>query len=147
MLASPEHPLAAMLGRDHEEWGALVATLDERPEGALHDTNSPAWDARDIYSHLARWINHSTDDLEARLAGRALAPLDGSDDEINARWQAEDSALTLAEARDRAHIAFDRRIAAIEVVPPRCWNRELIAVARADGYQHYVSHRRYIKDH
>ena len=135
-----------MLARDYEEWGALVAALDERPEGVLHDTKSPAWDARDIYSHLARWINHSTDDLEAGRGGRAIAHPEGSDDEINARWQAQDSALTLAEARDRAHAAFDRRIAAIEGVPPQRWNQELIAVAHADGYQHYAGHRRYIED-
>ena len=144
MPAFPGHPLADMLRRDREEWLALVAALDARPSGALHDPESPLWEAKDVYSHLARWITHSTDDLEARLGGRTVALLEGSDDEINARWQAEDAALTLAETRERAQGAFDRRIAAIEAVPPHRWDNRLTAVARADCYEHYAGHRRSI---
>jgi hypothetical protein len=138
------HPLADMLRRDHEEWRALVAALDARPSGALHDPESPAWEAKDVYSHLARWITHSTGELDARLAGRTIPDPEGTDDEINARWQAEDAALTFAEARKRAQAAFDRRIAAIEGVPADRWDNPLIAVAHADCYDHYAGHRRNI---
>ena len=136
--------VAAMLRDDRAEWQALVAVLEAHPEEALHDSGSPPWISRDVYAHLARWIERSTDELEARLAGRTLAPLPGSDDEINARWQQEDSALSLAEARRRAQQAFERRMLAIEHVPSERWDPVLEAIAHADGSEHYANHRRYI---
>jgi hypothetical protein len=136
--------VAAMLRRDRAEWEALVAVIEAHPEQPLHGEGSPSWVSRDVYAHLARWIGRSTDDLEARLAGRALPPLAGTDDEINARWQREDSALSLADAREQAREAFERRIRAIESVPPGRWDPVLEAVANADGAEHYANHRRYI---
>ncbi len=136
--------LAAMLDRDREEWAALSALLDARPQGALHDPESPRWEARDVYGHLARWINVSTDDLEARLAGRSIPHPEGTDDEINTRWQAEDSHLSFEEARRRAHEAFERRIQAIQSVARHRWNPLIEAIARADGAHHYAGHRSYI---
>src|SRR3990172_5508639 len=133
-----------MLHRDRAEWEALVAVLEAHPEQRLHGEGSPSWVSRDVYAHLARWIRHSADDLEARLGGRTLPPLEGTDDEINARWQREDSALSLDEARQRAREAFERRIRAIERVPPGRWGAALEAVANADGAEHYANHRRYI---
>jgi Mycothiol maleylpyruvate isomerase N-terminal domain len=140
--------VAQMLRHDREEWQALVAALEERPSAALHDPESPAWEAKDVYAHLARWMDNSTDALEAWLDGRRLIPPPkGTDDEINDRWQAEDAAFTLAEARERAQRAFARRSAAIEAVPPERWDKDTILerMARADGYEHYASHRRYIE--
>jgi len=136
--------VAAMLHRDRAEWEALVAVLEAHPEQRLHAEGSPSWVSRDVYAHVTRWIRHSTGDLEARLAGRTLTPLEGTDDEINARWQREDSALSLDEARQRAREAFERRIRAIESVPPGRWDAALEAIANADGAEHYASHRRYI---
>jgi hypothetical protein len=140
--------VAEMLGRDREEWLALVTALEARPSGALHDPESPAWEAKDVYAHLARWMNNSTDAFEAWLDGRRLIPPPkGTDDEINARWQAEDAAFTLDETRERAQRAFARRLAVIEAVPPERWEKDTILerIARADGYEHYGSHRRYIE--
>ena len=138
--------IAAMLAEDRREWAALCATLDAHPDGALHDPESPEWTARDVYAHLARWIAHSTGDLEAVLAGRGIQVIEGSDDDtINARWQAEDSGLSLGDARARARRAFDRRIAAIEAVPRDRWNPALDAIAHADDAKHFRAHREYIR--
>jgi hypothetical protein len=135
-----------MLRRDRAEWKALVASLNARSAGALHGPESPRWEARDVYAHLARWINNSMDAFAAWLDGRrVIAPPEGSDDEINARWQAEDSVLPLDEARERAQRAFDRRLAAIEVVPPDGWDSILEEMARADGHKHYAAHRNYLE--
>jgi hypothetical protein len=131
-----------MLSEDRREWAALCVALDAHPDGPLHD---PEWTARDVYAHLARWIAHSTADLESVLAGGGFAVIEGSgDDEINARWQAEDSALTLDDARKRARSAFDRRVAVIAVVPPERWNDALLAIAHADDAEHYRAHHSYI---
>ena len=108
--------IAAMLDEDRREWALLSEALDAHPEGALHDPESPEWTARDVYAHLARWIAHSTDDLESVLAGGGIKPIEGDDDTVNARWQAEDSSLTLDEARAKAQEVFERRITAIESV-------------------------------
>ncbi len=136
--------VASMLRDDQAEWAQLTKLLEGRAGESLHGGSSPAWNARDVYAHLARWIAHSTDDLEARLDGRTRPPLKGTDDEINARWQAEDSGLSLAQARKHAQEAFERRIGAIEAVPPDRWDPILEAMARADGSNHYAAHSRYI---
>ena len=135
----------AMLREDRAEWEALVAVLEAHPDGPLHDPSAPTWTARDVYAHLARWMEHSTAELKSWLASRTLLhTLDGTDDEINARWQQEDSALSLDEARERAQRAFDRRIEAIEAVPADRWDAVTEACARADGAQHYRAHRSFI---
>jgi hypothetical protein len=136
--------VAAMLRQDRAEWEVLVAVLEAHPDENLHGPGSPSWTSRDVYAHLARWIEHSTARLEASLAGRTLPPLEGTDDEINARWQLEDSRLSLGEARQRAHTAFERRLQAITAVPADHWDAELDAVARVDGAEHYRGHRSYI---
>ncbi len=138
--------IAAMLAEDHREWAALCAALDARPEGPLHDPESPAWTARDVYAHLARWINNSTDSFDSWLASRTIPKtLEGDDDTINARWQAEDSGLTLDEARALAQQAFERRIRAIESAPADRWDDPVLdAIAHADDAHHYRNHRIYI---
>lgn len=136
--------LAAMLRGDRAEWEALVAVLEAHPDEPLHDPNAPEWTSRDVYAHLARWMERSTNDLEAWLAGRTLPPLEGTEDEINARWQAGDSHLSLDEARKRAREAFERRWRAIESVPADRWDQPLEAIARADGGEHYANHRCYV---
>jgi hypothetical protein len=136
--------VAAMLREDRAEWDALVAVLEAHPDESLHGAGSPAWTSRDVYAHLARWMEHSTADLEARLAGRSLPQLEGTDDEINARWQAEDSGLSLGEARERARRAFERRLQVVEAVPSDRWDEELEKIARYDGAEHYAGHRRSI---
>lgn len=136
--------VAAMLHEDHAEWEDLVAALEAHPVESLHQADAPPRTSRDVYAHLARWMERSTDDLEAWLAGRPPVVLEGTDDEINARWHAEDSRLSLDEARKRAQQAFERRIRAIEAVPPNRWDVALEAIARADGGEHYANHRRYV---
>jgi hypothetical protein len=136
--------VAVMLREDRAEWEALVTVLAAHPEESLHDSSSPPWTSRDVYAHLARWIEHSTARLEARLAGRTLPPLKGTDDEINSRWQLEDSRLSLGEAREHAETAFERRLRAIETVPADRWDEELERIVRVDGAEHYRGHRSYI---
>ena len=138
----------ALLREDREEWEALVAVLEARPDGPLHDPESPEWTSRDVYNHLARWINHSADALEAWLAGRTIAPLEGADDdETNANIQQEYSHLSLDEAREWAQQAFERRIQAIEAVPADRWDDKITeATAQADGANHYRNHRSYVTE-
>lgn len=138
--------LAAMLFRDREEWGRLVALLDTHPGGPVHDAESPDWEARHVYAHLGRWMDNSMDEFEAVLDGRPRPrPPRGDDDAINARWRMEDAEITFSQARKRAHAASDRRLRLIESVPIGRWDGRLVAIAHADGYQHYAAHRQYIE--
>lgn len=138
--------IAEMLRRDEEEWQALRELLDRAGDRPVHAGGSPSWRASDVYAHLARWIDFSMDQFEARRDGREPPPNPpGTDDEINARWQAEDADLTLAEARERALLAYKRRIDAVRSLPAERWDDELKAIANADGFQHFESHRRYIE--
>ena len=136
----------AMLQRDEDQWHALVALLDGAGDAVVHQPPAPPWNARDVYAHLARWISHSTDAFEAHRDGRDPPPdPPGTDDEINARWQEEDVSLSLAQARERAHAAYKRRLSAIRSAADDAWDNVLRATAQADGYQHYEAHRRYIQ--
>lgn len=135
--------LGGMLAEDRSEWQRLSGILDAHPTQPVHAAGA-AWTSRDIYAHLARWMERSMSDLQARLEGHPLAPLPGTDDEINARWQDEDSRLTFQQARQWAWRAFEQRIRTIEAVPMDRWSRELLAVASADGGEHYRSHREWI---
>jgi hypothetical protein len=141
-----QEDIAGMLRRDREEWNKLVATLDAHPGGPVHDPESPDWEARHVYAHLARWLTKSMDDFEAVLEGRAPPdPPDGVDDVINARWREGDAAVDFSAAREQAHQAYERRVELIERAPADRWSNPLKAIAYADGYQHYASHRRYIE--
>ena len=136
--------VAAMLLEDHTEWEKLVAVLEAHPEESLHDPSSPPWTSQDVYAHLARWMEYSTASLEARLAGRTTPPIKGSFDEINARWQQEDSGLSIAEAREKARLALGRRESVIKSIPEERWDEELERLARIDGGTHFAEHRSYI---
>ena len=138
--------IAEMLRRDCDEWEKLVILLDSHPGGPVHDPESPHWEARHVYAHLARWINNSMDDFEALIEGRPRpSPPEGNDDAINARWRRHDATIHFADARDRAHGAYERRLHVIQSVPEGNWTNPLIAVAQADGYQHFANHRRYVQ--
>ena len=138
--------VAEMLRRDRDAWDKLVTVLDSHPGGPVHDPESPEWEARHVYAHLARWINNSMDDFEALIEGRPMpAPPEGADDAINARWRLDDATIDLSQARERAHSAYERRLGLIESVPEGRWTNALIAVAHADGYQHFANHRRYVE--
>lgn len=136
--------VAQMLRKDREEWAALAALLDADPERRVHQDGGD-WIARDVYAHFARWLQHSTNDLEAGLRGETIPRPEGTDDEINAHWQAEDSKLTLEEARDWARREVDRHLTAIESVPADRWDDTLWAIARADGHEHIAAHRLYVE--
>ncbi len=137
--------VSSMLRDDRAAWDELVAILEGRPREVLHDPASPwRWTSRDVYAHLARWLTRSMDELEAALAGARLPPLEGTEDEINRRWQREDSSLGLEEARARAQQAFDRRVRLVESVPDDRWDAALERIARYDGAEHYRAHRSFI---
>jgi hypothetical protein len=83
----------------------------------------------------------STKQLTAQLEGRTSPIEDGTDDEINARWQTEDRVLRLDQARSWAQRAFDERVLSIQAVPSDRWTPPLERTARGDGSHHYASHR------
>ena len=136
--------IATMFRQDRAEWEALVAILEAHPQQSLHDAASPPWTSRDVYAHLARWMDVTTAHLEARLKGHDFPRIPGTDDEINERWQSEDAGQSLAEARERAQTAFQRRVSAIQAVPVHRWDDVLEKIARGDGSKHYAAHRGYI---
>lgn len=135
-----------MLNEDRYEWETLSTLLDTHPEESLHDPASPPWTSRDVYGHLARWTNYSTDQLEARLTGNQLPSLGGTVDEVNIRWQEEDRGISFTEARERALQAYKRWRRTVKSVQPELWNEGLESLAGIDNgrHRHYAVHRSYI---
>jgi hypothetical protein len=133
-----------MLRIDRIGWDALVSLLDAHPGESLHDPASPKWTSRDVYAHFARWFNHSNTCIEAFCAGAEPPSLEGTPEDINARWQREDSRVSLDDAREKALAAFERRMEIIASIPPGKWDGELEKIARYDGAAHYTMHLNYI---
>ncbi len=136
--------VAAMIREDAAEWAELIKILEAHPEESLHDSSSPQWTSRDVYAHIARWLKYSTDNIEALLNGQQLSIPEETDDDINARWQGEDSGMSLTEARRLAQSAFERRLRTIESVPSGRWDEQLEELVRSDGAEHLRMHRSYI---
>ncbi|KTB49290.1 hypothetical protein DEALK_02030 [Dehalogenimonas alkenigignens] len=132
-----------MIRMDRVEWDLLTGILDDHPHHNLHGSGSP-WTSRDVYAHLARWISYSNNDMEACCAGREISPPIENIEEMNSGWHQEDSRMTLAEARQKAHDAFNRRILIIQSIRPDRWNKDLEKIARYDGVGHLSAHRSYI---
>jgi hypothetical protein len=140
---NPEH-IRAMLCIDHIVWNALVCLLEKHPEESLHGPASPRWTSRDVYAHLARWLNHNNACIEAYCAGTELPQHLKAPEEMNDIWQQEDSVLTLADARTKAMAAFARRMGIIEAIPLDKWDGELGKLVSYDGATHYAMHINYI---
>jgi len=133
-----------MLTEDDEAWADLTAVLDAHPDVNLHAPGSKPWNSRDTYAHLARWLEYSTGALKAALGGHPAPELDGTPDEMNDRWYAEDAGLSLEEARQWANHAYEERKRAVRNIPPSKWGGEVEKYARFDGAQHIGHHLAYI---
>ena len=136
--------VAKMLSDDRAEWDRLVVLLDAHPNVVVHGPPSPPWMSRDVYAHLARWLDYSNHDMESYLAGRPVSAAIDDIEGINARWQKEDSGLSLTEACLRAHRAFANRLALVASIPLDRWDKELERIASYDGSSHLSLHRGYI---
>ena len=123
------------LRQGDELWDALWAKL-----GALSDeqlarlgASGPQWSGTDVLAHIARWHDHALEGISAIVEGRE--PISRSDfDDWNARWFAEDSALTAAQARDRCRQSRE----AAAVIPRRAERR---TVGRLHAHVVGRSHR------
>ncbi len=135
--------LKAYLTIDLTMWNELACLLEKHPDVNLHAKGIP-WNSRDIYAHLARWLNRSNAHIEAYCRGEKLPDLPASPEEMNDIWQKEDRALTLDEARRKAGVALASRLAAIEAVPLGKWDAELRRIAGMDGAMHFARHINYI---
>ncbi len=132
-----------MLSRDKSEWSSLTAFLDAHPSEPLHK-DGPAWNSRDIYSHLARWLDHSNSDME-RYPSSSIASFAPEEIEtMNARWQREDSSLAFNEARSMAFAAFERRLSIITATPIEKWDEQFSRIVHYDGADHVTLHLSYI---
>ena len=138
-----EEAIAQMLSKDRAEWNLLTSMLDAHPTEVLHEPESPPWTSRDVYAHLARWLNISNKHMEAYRSGGDSPHFDNID-KVNAKWQEEDSILSLDEARIRAFEAFNQRLAIIASMPMDKWDNTLERIAKYDGAAHLAAHRKYI---
>jgi hypothetical protein len=138
--------IQAMLAEDERVWAELCAVLDAHPDVNLHSRDSKPWNSRDAYAHLARWMEYSTKALKALVAGEKPFPpiLEDVSEELNVKWQAEDTSLNLKEARKRAMYAFQERQYAIQAIPSAMWGGEIEKFARFDGAHHFRDHLSYI---
>jgi hypothetical protein len=137
--------ISHLILEDQRQWQLLVAVLDAHFDKALHGPPHKPWKSQDVYAHLARWLEHSNRDVTAYLHGHNLSPPISNPEELNSMWQIEDSKLSFAEARQKAHQAFEERIRILHSIPAEKWDFKLEKIAAYDGAEHYKAHRNYIK--
>lgn len=137
--------ISQIILEDRRQWQLLVATLDAHPDKTLHGTPSNPWKSRDVYAHLARWLEHSNRDMMAYIHGHNLSPSISNPEELNSMWKMEDSNVSFDEARSKAHQAFEERIRILHSIPLEKWDFKLEKIAEYDGAEHYKAHRNYIK--
>lgn len=117
----------------------LATVLDANPEMALHDPEGPRWLPRDVYNHLARWTaEYGLPRLSAAVARDPLPDIEGIDDEINARFQAEDAHRSHADARERCFAAYRAFADAARAVPEE--RRDAVFFEHADRRPHLREH-------
>lgn len=136
--------IRALLAEDDHTWAELTAVLDAHPDVNLHAAGSKPWNSRDAYAHLARWLEYDTAKINAVVAGKPLPVAGKSVEEVNARWEAEDSSLSLEEARQRAFMSYRKRQHTIESVPVSEWDVTIKEVTRTGGASHFKEHLSYI---
>lgn len=136
----------AIIDEDRRDWQKLVSILDAHPDERLHDPESPAWTARDVYTHLAHMMEWTARAIETAAANLPrMRPTSGmSEDEWNAELKRRHEHLSLTEAKATAQNAFEHRIRAIESVPDERWDDELFEIASHDGADHFRGHMSYI---
>ncbi len=139
--------LTEIIPKELLEWELLTTILDNHPDKNLHSPGSIPWTSRDIYAHLARWFGHSNQLIEEYLdTGSITSPLNAETiEELNTRWQKEDSSMTLQEAKEKAYDMFKERLVILRSIPVDQWDSELDEIARQDGYLHFAIHRSYIR--
>ncbi len=97
MAASDER--AALLRRGDELWDELTAALDTSIDAPLGPSTD--WMGRDVYAHFARWTRQTADDLRRVLDGKPPRPIEGTEDEINARIREEERETPVDQLRSR----------------------------------------------
>lgn len=132
--------IQAMLREDGAAWAELVARLDTHPDVNLHAPGSKPWNSRDVYAHLARWMEYSAAKVSALVAGKPIAALEENADELNACWEADDTSLSLEEARHWAVVSYEVRKRAVESVPASKWGGEIEKWMKIDGVSHFRDH-------
>lgn len=136
--------IEARLAEDDRAWAELVAKLDAHPDVNLHAPGSVPWNSRDVYAHLARWLEFNTANLQALLAGHHPADPGKDYDGLNARWQAEDASLSLEEARQWAMMAYEVRKRTIAAIPPSLWSGDIREQIGLEGAVHFRDHLSWI---
>ncbi len=131
---------AAMLAHGDAVWEQLSRALDARPEVVLHGPPNPPWTSREIYAHLGRWTAHTVEVVSCLRAGEAAPVIEGDDDAINARWAAEDTSLTTADARARCVAGREALLALLRQLSDEEWGRFGRRCAEDVDGSHYQAH-------
>ena len=137
-MTTPE--IEALLAADDRAWAELTAVLEANPDVNLHAPGSKPWNSRDVYAHLARWLEFNAAKVNALVAGRDVPVPGKSVEDVNAKWEAEDASLNLEEARQWAAMAYEVRKRAVKAIPASRWNREMEDAVRLEGASHFREH-------
>jgi hypothetical protein len=125
-------------------WARFQGIIDARPDAELHGHGSN-WTARDEYAHHARWLDRSLAQIRARAEGISPPP-EEHEDVLNERWQAEDRALTVDEAKTRCAGARAAILDYVRDLPGDRLDRRTMLTASDDPAWHLDAHLGFITE-
>ncbi len=114
------------------------------------------WTPKDVLAHVTRWEDICSGYLSQLAAGEPIPPLGGTTNEMNTRWNAEDSQLTLEQVWENSDQSALRVRAMVESLEDDWLDRKmrgpwpeiteelpLSRIIAIDTWDHYQQH---IKD-
>ena len=125
--------IETLLQEDEKAWRELCTVLDAHPDVNLHNPASKPWNSRDVYAHMARWLEYNAAKVKAVTENKPIPIIGESVEEVNNRWEEEDASLSLEEARRRAQNAYKIRKNVLKSIPSSAWSIEVIELAHIDG--------------
>ena len=130
----------ARLKRGDELWKQLCAGLDSH----LHEPVGPNtdWTGHEVYAHFARWQQQTLDAVRAILAGRQPRNVEGTEEEINNRWRAEDRASDTATVRQQCldtRVELRTLMAGLSEEQWSIWGRQSFDDIDGSHYTHHIA--------
>lgn len=141
-MPEPAETREELLRKMRESRAGLEASLrDITDEEMLQPGMTGRWSGKETLAHIARWDDATADMLLGYLRDGVKRGSEYADYEAwNARWEAEDRDITLAEARSRFAGAHATLLGTLERIPPDRWDDEVARWTRITGVEHYQEH-------
>ncbi len=139
------------LEQNHDRFLAAVNRIPDQEKGTRVVAGD--WTPKDLLAHVTRWENVCAGYLDKLANGEPMPMLEGTSDQLNARWAAEDRNLSLDEVWQNSDASALRVRAMVESLtdgtlarslrgpwPELTEEMPLSRIIGLDTFEHYLMH-------